>query len=72
MSVWILLVVGAWLVTMGTMGVVGGLVKDTDRAQTEVFAAARRERFVAPSRRVPVATPRRATRVHAPRSYVSG
>jgi hypothetical protein len=72
MSIWILLVLGAWLVTMGTMGVCAGLVKDTDRAQSEVFAAARRERFLAPSRRQHVATPRRIPRVHAPRSYVGG
>jgi hypothetical protein len=43
---WLLIVGGLWLVVLGTLRICASAVKDVDRAQSEVFAAARRARFV--------------------------
>ncbi len=71
MGVWILLAVGAWFVAIGTVGVCAGLVKETDRAQGEVFASARRAPFLAPVR-PRISTPARAARAHVARRLAGG
>ncbi|HEY3725077.1 MAG TPA: hypothetical protein VGN59_17125 [Acidimicrobiia bacterium] len=71
MGIWILVAVGLWLVAMGTMGICAGLVKETDRAQRDVLARARREPFLAP-KRPRISTPSRATRAHVARRVVGG
>jgi hypothetical protein len=72
-TMWVLVAVGTWLVVMGTMGLLAGLVKDTDRSQSALLAATRRDRFTAPLRPARVIDARpRARRVQLPRSYVGG
>jgi hypothetical protein len=44
---WLLIAGGLWLVALGTLRICASAVKDTDRAQTEMFAAARRARLAA-------------------------
>jgi hypothetical protein len=46
---WLLMVGGLWLVVLGTLRICASAVKDADRAQSEMFAAARRARFTAPA-----------------------
>jgi hypothetical protein len=46
---WILLALGTWLVVMGAVYIAAGLVKDVDRAQSDVLARGRRDRFVDPA-----------------------
>ncbi len=48
-TVWILFALGTWLVVMGTVYICAGLVKDADRAQSDVLARGRRDRFVGPA-----------------------
>jgi hypothetical protein len=43
---WLLILGGLWLVALGTLRICASAVKDVDRAQSEMFAAARRARFV--------------------------
>ena len=43
---WLLIVGGLWLVVLGTLRICASAVKDVDRAQSEMFAAARRARVV--------------------------
>jgi hypothetical protein len=43
---WLLVVGGLWLVGVGMLRVCARGLKDVDRAQSEMFAAARRARFV--------------------------
>ena len=47
-TLWLLIVGGLWLVVLGTLRICASAVKDVDRAQSEMFAAARRARLVAP------------------------
>jgi hypothetical protein len=47
-TVWILFALGTWLVVMSTVYICAGLVKDVDRAQSDVLARGRRDRFVDP------------------------
>jgi hypothetical protein len=53
---WLLMVGGVWLVVLGTLRICASAVKDVDRAQSDMFAAARRARraaaHTAPNRRV--------------------
>ncbi len=71
--VWVLVAVGTWLVVMGTMGLVAGLVKDTDRSQSALLASTRRDRFAAPLRAARVIDVRPcARRVQLPKTYVGG
>lgn len=53
---WLLIGGGLWLVVLGTLRICASAIKDVDRAQSEIFAAARRARFnaPAPSRRADV------------------
>jgi hypothetical protein len=44
---WLLTVGGLWLVVLGTLRICASAVKDVDRAQSEMFAAARRARLAA-------------------------
>ena len=71
MAVWILLAVGAWFVAMGMVGVCAGLVKETDRAQSEVFVGARRAPFQTP-RGPRISTPSRSARAHVARRRAGG
>ena len=48
---WTVLALGTWLAIMATLRVCAGDVKDADRAQSELLAAARRARFVNPQPR---------------------
>lgn len=50
-TVWILFAVGTWLVLMGTVYICADVVKDVDRAQSEVLASGRRARLVDPAPR---------------------
>lgn len=68
-TAWILVAAGAWLIAMGTMGIIAALTKDVDRAQSMVLAAHRRDRFVATR---PLARVIDARRASYPRSYVGG
>jgi hypothetical protein len=45
---WIVFAVGMWVVGVGTLSVCATFVKDADHAQSELFAQARRARFLAP------------------------
>ena len=71
MAVWILVAAGVWLVAMGALGVCAGLVKETDRAQSDVVASARREPFLPPNR-PRIWTPSRAARAHIARRLAGG
>ena len=44
---WLVMVGGLWLVALAALRICAGALKDVDRAQSELFAAARRERFTA-------------------------
>ncbi len=44
---WLLIAGGLWLVALGTLRICASAMKDVDRAQSEMFASARRARFVA-------------------------
>jgi hypothetical protein len=50
---WLFVAGGLWLVVIGTLRICASAVKDVDRAQSEMFAAARRARFAAPPSRRP-------------------
>jgi hypothetical protein len=71
MAVWILVAAGVWLVAMGALGVCAGLVKETDWAQRDVFASARRAPFLPPNR-PRISTPSRAARAHVVRRPPGG
>jgi hypothetical protein len=44
---WLLTVGGLWLVALGTLRICASAVKEVDRAQSDMFAAARRARLAA-------------------------
>jgi hypothetical protein len=71
MAAWIFVAVGVWLVAMGIVGICAGLVKESDRAQRDVFASARREPFREPHR-PRISTPSRAARAHVARRQAGG
>lgn len=48
---WVLIAGGVWLVVIGTLRICADVVKDVDRAQSELLAAHRRDRFAAPEPR---------------------
>ena len=48
-TVWILFALGAWLVAMGTVYICASLIKDMDRAQSDVLARGRRDGLVDPA-----------------------
>ena len=71
MAVWILVTMGVWLVAMGTLGVCACVVKETDRAQSDLLATARRAPFLAPTR-PRISTPARAARASVARRLAGG